>query len=391
MTANNLKFNLTNFVHRTKEIEIVRKALEELKGNVSSSQPKSIAFQGEIGIGKSWLLQRLYSEFTKDEKLKVIYCDLKRYSGRDVEKSVLEIMRLFVGEEEKIESKNSLAQTSAIVIEKIQALLREKIFVAFIDHVYESDWKLLRTLEEYLLGPLAIESRTFFVLTGRGREYPWKTPELRLRSNFYVLEPFDQKETREQLSRISDAAEQNYDAVYKNSNGNPLANSLLVDVSKGKFDQAIDHVLESIPEIERKRMRAYLEALSVLRYFDEERIPAMLKAYDASIDQGDEYSQASKIRDELVRTAFAHWDDDKGGFVMDKYWQGLLSKYLELYEHKKWLALHQAALKLYNSWKKIYPTASIFWEEEIEYHKNFLDKKRLNQKKPKGKKAGKKR
>lgn len=385
MTVTNLTFVPENFVHRTDEIERVRNVLKDLKENVSSPQLKSIAFRGEIGIGKSWLLQRLYSEFAKDENLKIVYCDLKRYSGKDVSESVLEIMRLFVNENESKELGHSLGQASAAVIEKIQALLKQKILVIFVDHVYESDWKLLRTLEEYLLGPLAIESRTFFVLTGRGREYPWKTPELRLRAEFIDLKAFTSQETKEQLAKISPAAEQNYEEIYKNSSGNPLANSLLVDRSRDKFDQAIDHVLESIPEEERKRTRAYLEALSVLQYFDEERIPTMLQAYDPSIKLGDEYSQASKIRDELVRTAFARWDDEKGGFVMDKYWQGLLSKYLELYEHKKWLKLHEAACDLYTKWIKKYPTASKFWEKEIAYHKTLLGKK---SKEKKSKKKG---
>lgn len=374
MTANNLTFDIANFVHRTKEIDIVRKTLDELE-NSSTPQPKSIAFHGEIGIGKSWLLQRLYVEFSKDKRLRAIYCDLKKYSGKDVNESVLDVICTFLGEEESIKSEIPLNQTSASAIQKIQDILKSKMLVAFIDHVYESDWKLLRSLEEYLLGPLAIESRTLFVLTGRGREYPWKTPELRLRTKAVELEPFSQLETKEQLAKISPDLEKDFETVYKNSHGNPLANSLMVNASREKFDQAIDHVLDSIPMGDRARMRTYLLALSVLRYFDEERIPTMLKAYDASMKQSDEYSQASKIRDELVRTAFARWDDERGGFVMDKYWQGLLSKYLELYENQKWLALHKAALELYKKWLKDYPTAGKLWEQEIVYHESFLSKK----------------
>lgn len=370
---NTLAFDLEKFVPR-EEIEQVHTIVEALKANVSSPQPKSIAFQGEIGIGKSWLLQFLYQEFAKDEKLMVVYCDLKSYTGKDPSIAVLEIMSLFVNEEMKKNLGVSVGSASVVVMAEIQEVLKKKLLVTLIDHVYESDWKLLRMLEEYLLGPLAIESRTFFVLTGRGREYPWKTPELRLRSKFVSLKAFTLDQTKDQLKRMAVKTEQAPDEIYKNSNGNPLANSLLINETREQFDQAIERVLESIPIENRKQMRMYLEALCVLRYFDEERIPAMLKAYDPSIKLGEEHSQASKIRDELVRTAFARWDDEKGGFVMDTYWQRLLSKYLELYEHQKWLKLHRAAVNLYKSWVKEYKTASKFWEKEIMYHESVADK-----------------
>ncbi len=372
MTQDNLTFKRENFVGRTKEVEHIRQVIKELKRGPTSQQPKSIVFQGEMGIGKSWLLKYLSSEFKGDEGIWTVYCDLKKYSGQDPSHAVMQVMKLFVKEGVIAANDTSPAQASLMIIEKIQDILKEKLLVILVDHVFESDWKLLSELENHLFGPLAIEPQTLFVLAGRGREYPWKTPELRLKSEFMPLKPFTKEETKIQMKNISAAAEQNYEKTFSISKGVPLLNFLLTDTSKDKFEQAISYTLESIPQNQRKQVRTYLEALSVLRYFDEERIPFMLNAYDPGNKIEDEYAQASKIRDELVRTSFAHWDDEKGGFVMDKSLQGVLSTYLELYETKRWAALHNGATELYKRWKVQYRTASRFWEDEIRHHKEVL-------------------
>ena len=378
MTQDNLIFKRQAFVGRKKEVERVREILQQIKEGSASQQPKSIVFQGEMGIGKSWLLRYLYNDFIADIDLKTVYCDLKQYAGQDPPQAVMEIIKLFIPEDDSVASVESLAQASLAVMEKIQDTLKDKLLVIVADHVYESDWKLLSELENHLFGPVAIEPRTFFILAGRGREYPWKTPELRLRAEFIDLQPFTKEETKNQMKNISAAAERNYEATYEISKGVPLLNFLLTEKSKEKFEQAINYTLETVAHSERKQIRSYLEALSVLRYFDEERIPVMLKAYDPNNKIGNEYAEASKVRDELVRASFAHWDDEKGGFVMDKSLQGVLGTYLELYDNPRWTKLHHEAAALYQAWKLQYRTASKYWEEEIKHHKGVLAGKNKN-------------
>jgi hypothetical protein len=84
------------------------------------------------------------------------------------------------------------------------------------------------------------------------------------------------------------------------------------------INRAFDILLEGVPDEERQTLREHLEALSILRTFDEERMPALLAVYYAD----DAYRRQSplqfrSIRINLEKYSFAYWDNSKRGYVID--------------------------------------------------------------------------
>jgi hypothetical protein len=107
----------------------------------------------------------------------------------------------------------------------------------------------------------------------------------------------------------------------------------------------------------------------VLRAFDEERIPTMLAAYYDNEDYRDwSYAQARKVRETLVEWAFAHWDAEKGGYVLDDLTRKLIERYLETAERKIWERLQESASQLYKGWASEYKRTKDRWQDEEKYH-----------------------
>ena len=105
--------------------------------------------------------------------------------------------------------------------------------------------------------------------------------------------------------------------------------------------QVVGGMLSTVPAERRGQVRDYLEALSVLRSFDEERIPRMLAAYyDDEIYIEWPYAQARQVRGELVKLSFAQWDAERGGYVLDESTRHLLERYLETTQPDRWQRLH---------------------------------------------------
>jgi hypothetical protein len=135
------------------------------------------------------------------------------------------------------------------------------------------------------------------------------------------------------------------------------------------LDQVVEGMLETVPAGSRRRVRDYLEALCVLRSFDEERIPIMLGAYyDDKTYREWSYAQARSAREELVQWAFARWDAEEGGYVLDELTRELLERYLESAAPEEWTRLQYAASELYGGWVQEYPRTRDRWRQEVQYH-----------------------
>jgi len=333
-----------------------------------------IIFTGERGSGKSWLLAHLQTELSKLSPLSTYQFDLGKCKDLSVHPAALSVLddiqqALCPSSVTGVD----LSNVSRNLVQGIRQLLLKKVLVVLADHVYESDWKLLAVLEDYLLGPLAVEPCVLIVMTGRGRAYSWKTPELRLKAEFVDLEPFpDVAITTEQLKRQQKKAAARAPQIHELSGGNPLANFLLAahEDPAAALDQVIAGMLETVSVEHRQIVREYLEALCVLRSFDEERIPALLAVYyDNDTYRGWSYAQSRRVREELVKWAFAHWDADQGGYVLDGPTRKLLEQYLKAQDPpERWKRLQQAASELYKKWAQDYPRAKDRWQQEVQYH-----------------------
>lgn len=365
------------FVNREEEVEkVVQKVRTLTEGK--TVEKRTVVFVGERGVGKSWLLDHLQTVLPRQfRNILVIRLDLREYEGKDPAWAVADmIQRVSVetgGPSERLGP--DLAAMSRRLIEHLRGVLRESILLLLTDHVHESSWNLLPVLEDYLLGPLAAEPYVVIVMTGRGRLYPWKTPDLRLKAEFADLQPFQQIEkTKAQLERQARQALPNAQEIHRLSHGNPLANYLLgaLGLQEG-LDRVVEAILEPVLPERRRQVREYLEALCVLNAFDEERIPDMLATYysDDTYRQWT-YAQARQVREELVRWAFARWNADAGGYTLDPVVRSLVEEYLKKAQPERWRDLQRAAWDLYTRWAREFTRTRERWEKEAAYHHHSL-------------------
>jgi len=249
----------------------------------------------------------------------------------------------------------------------IQTLQASRVFVLLLDHVYESDRAFLTQLEDRFLNRLSIQPSVLLIMAGRGQPYAWRLPELRLHVRYHHLDRFQEKHTKEQIEKQRPKAISRTTEIYKASRGYPLATFYLADyptVAAGLQD-ALNGLLVGIEPKER----SWLEALCILRAFDEERIPLMLSTYlnDPSI-QSWSYKQTRATRDRLLQTQMARWSEKAGGWVMDQAVRPLLEQYLQQTQPDMWHRLHCRAYQFYLTWIQDYPLETIRWQEEADYH-----------------------
>lgn len=305
------------FINRDIEIALVEEKAKALIQRLPLDE-RTMIFLGQRGTGKSWLIRHLQTRLNMLSAIISLVIDLEDYRGSNPEEAVKNILYhlndlLF---KQSTLLTEELPELSREFMRHLRVTLIEQPIALLIDTVFESDWQLLATLERYLLGPLAAESRVMIVMAGRGQAYPWKTPELRLRAKFHNLEPFTPEQTKAQLTRQNPKSVDHYFEIHKHSGGNPLASFMLADRPESPdmgLDQAIDEMLKVIPPSEdRQQLRQNLEAISVLNAFDEEQIPPMLAAYyNDKRYQEWKPAQARQIRENIVRWSFAQWDEKK--------------------------------------------------------------------------------
>lgn len=350
--------------------------LRQLNRIVETGEKRAIVFTGERGVGKSWLPAHWERQLRHRKDLVVLRLDLKEYIDKEPGWAVVDIIRRVserVGGAREI-TKADLAEMSRRLLGDVRAL--GKTLILILDHVYESRWNLLEPLEDYLLAPLIAEPRVFIVLTGRGRLYPWKTPDLTLRAESVDVKPLpNEQATREQLEKQAPRGLHLAEKIHELTNGNPLANYLLAAEPQPArvSDAVIEELLATVPEESRPQIRKYVEALCVLRAFDEDRIAEMMAAYTGDRSYRDwTFAQARQVRDELIRWALAQWDPKERAYVLDGNVRRMAQLHLQQNHLDRWSALHQAALQLYDRWAQQNPSTAPRWREEAQYHQSCL-------------------
>lgn len=383
---NNKEINLPKyrealFVNRDKEVHKVIDRAQNLAAGHAVSK-RTVIFIGERGTGKTWLLKHLQVLLDRMSKVTPCELDLIAYEDWNPLIAATDILQHLAKTLSINLQTAEPSDMSRRFLERVTEQLADRVVVLLVDHVYEADWDLLDALEEYVLGPLAVEARTLIVLAGRGRPYPFRTPELRFDADYVDLKSFDVSKTREQLERQQKRAISDAQEIYNISKGNPLANYLLAkhkDPGEA-LDQVIHEILRSIKDSSRRhRVRDYLEALSVLQVFDEARIPVMLAAYydDPQYNQWS-HAQAREVREALVETGFARWDSDEGAYVLDEPIRQLIEQYMRNKETSKWVSLQCAAAKLYEGWAQKYERTRERWKNQQKHHEKQLQSININ-------------
>jgi hypothetical protein len=365
-------YSSSEFVGRQDKVEqFLSKASDFIQGK--DINHRTTIFMGERGIGKSWLMNHLKHRLTaqSDNQFSVFFVDLHKYSGQDITVVLLDILNKFA--QQILPDLKITDPTLAGVSREVMATLKDKVteqpLVVFVDTVYEREWEFLEELENYFIGPLAIEPGVMIVMAGRGQEHPWTTLEL-AECEVIPLDTFDIPLTKEQLSfyERGNLAE----TVHELSGGNPLANYLLAiypDNPEKALDLTIKIALSVVPaEDDPTKIRDYLQAVSVLQSFDNDRILEMLKVYSEREDW--DYRQVRKIRKQLIKLGFAKSEGQ--GLVMDNMLRQIIENYLRLSQNNKWRDLHTAASALYNEWQSKFSEQKEQWQTQFEYHEQQL-------------------
>jgi energy-coupling factor transporter ATP-binding protein EcfA2 len=368
------EYNENLFVNRDEIGKVTYRAQHLAAGHAVPE--RTVIFMGERGTGKTWLLKHLQTVLDRMSGVTPCGLDLMAYEDWNPLIAVTDMLQQLAKTLNFKLQTDEPSKMSRRFLAQVTEQLDDQVIVLLVDHVYEADWDLLDALEEYVLGPLAVEPQTLIVLAGRGRPYPFTTPELRFDAVYVDLKPFDLPKTRKQLKRQRKRAVSRAQKIYDIGKGNPLATYLLAEYEDPgeALDQVIHEMLKNIEDLSRRqRVREYLEALCVLQVFDEARIPAMLAAYhdDPQYRQWT-HAQARQVREALVETGFAHWDSDESAYALDKPVRQLVEQYMRNNKPSIWERLQCAAADLYQGWAQQYERTQERWQEKYQYHHQQL-------------------
>jgi hypothetical protein len=376
-----LSYDHDKFVDRTDEVKLVLdKAQQLVKGPVQDK--RVVIFHGARGSGKSWLLQEIaYQLKANSASPCCVYIDLPSAlednppSDDDtfLSKIIAQIYGSLTQATEAVMSDDLTPAEWARLLSETLAR-PERALVVLFDHVDESASSLLELLEDRCLSPLAVAVNVLIVLAGRGKEYIWKGPELRLKSEERDLLYFDLAWTREQLQRQVPQPAPTAEEIQPLSAGYPWSNYILSTNFANQLDalnQCVVFLLANLnlyPEA-----LEHLEALCTLRVFSDEMITAMLAAYFDDLSYREwPYPQYRSVRQNLIRTTLVKWDGDQGGYIIDAALRHVLEHQLYLRDRVTWERLHIAACDLFRIWMADYPRTVERWREEITYHENKL-------------------
>lgn len=405
------------FIERA-EVELVQKYVTHLAAGYPGDR-RAVAFTGEPGVGKTWLLRHLAEVgLGRDDKPVAVGNTLCR-SADDVNSGVhslyfnlqdwqgtpeAETKALMIAVDTQIAQWAKLIQPTTVLgggdSTQLQDLSRwleadvrslfaggTKTLALFVDHAHERPWKLQALLDRYVLGPLTALPQVFTVTAGRGEPYPWDAPALRLHTEPIEIEPFNLEQTRQQLETQVDRnfSEEEIRDIWNHSSGYPRTNYALGSLSRERWREAFDfelqHMLQAVPTKERrKQLRECLEALCVLEGFREELIWPMLDGYcrvracaDRPLDD------AETLRKELLDCGFIQWND-KDRPAMWKI-QGRLRTLLRGWiesDRDLLIRMHCTAYRQFTDWARRYRKTSAQWQAKAESHRHALDKVSAN-------------
>jgi hypothetical protein len=394
-----------SFVDRETEIALVAGLARKLvEGGRKTGQPRAITIRGERGSGKTWLslylhrqeLPKIPGVVTLLISLVPMFTQEYRPWGREPEKGeYFDIAPDIQKDQQKNEElykesyKRVLVWISTVLgttiaphvtLDELSNWLardlaqRQQVFIFILDSIFEMDWGYLKDLESFFIAPLAALPNTIFVMTGRGKLYPWISPYLRVEVEERQLESFKENNVAEQIQRQAPNTKLSPEQIKKIGGGHPLNNFLLATASD--WTTEIDTIIDLLLDIKSGRchpiIRDYFEALCALDGFREEEIPYMLAAYyEDPKREKMPITDVRKMRDEMIATNLVRWENSK--FIVDESIRCLLENFMKLPKNlDTWRRLHCRAYRLYGQWVEEYSKYADFYRQKLEWHVNRL-------------------
>jgi hypothetical protein len=372
-----LPYDHLKFVNRADEVRLVVDKVQRLAAGLHEER-RVVIFHGARGSGKSWLLREIkHSLQTTSLPVLCACANLSDEYDGPVDEAVRAILQQIY---HALAEPASPSLLDNIKTEQWTELLAQeakkpgRTLVVMFDHVDESSSDLLALLEDRCLSPLAVLPNALIVLAGRGKEYVWKRPELRLKSEERDLTYFDLPCTREQIEKQVPQPTPSADEIQALSGGYPWSNYILGIHHANKsaaLDQCVVVLLHDLPVAAADL--DHLRALCVLHAFSDMMIPYMFSAYFSQPDYKNwGYRQCRQVRQALIQTTLVKWNEPNGGYVIDEALRRVLEHQLHERGRTAWERMHTAARDLFAQWQEEYPRTAGRWQAEVAYHDGKL-------------------
>jgi len=345
-----LPYNPNQFVNRKKALRQVLETVRLLAAGLPVER-RVFFVCGERGCGKTWFQHHLAWELERQEMASVLYLNLP-----DRWEEERGLIRLTV---ESIAASVQKANNPSLPS------------VLLIDGVDDVPADLVERLEEHVLAPAAQQPRTLIVIAERSGPRHWNGPEFREKSTRIELGPYEDPAhdyVRAQIEKQLPATTADLDEVREWSGGYPWSAYLLArNLPLG--GRALQNCALSLLG-EHQDLYPYLEALSVLRAFDEVRMSELFGL--CFPDETWDYPACLDMRKKLLATTMVHWVKEKRGYVIDEPLRLLLEAALRQRERALWRGLHCVAYRLYEEWVGNFEQSREEWAREQAYHEEAL-------------------
>lgn len=386
-------FDLTRFINREFETNLVtNRASELVNGKPYSPKERVFHFIGPSGIGKSSLLQKIYSLLTEKQYVVPILVRLDTLKDAKQEFAVELLKTVYfafckyadVATNPILKEPLTSSWEYASMITRAISLRKGIITVLSLDGVNILSQKEIREIEDYLLVKF-LHANDYSILVTAGRPHPAMFNDFALRPNLHNIFPlpvFDEKKTSEQIRSLKPGSEVLANKIWKLGSGVPGNTVKLVDrVSDDNFNTlneklAIQSLLDNIKRENHIEERYYpiLEAISILQGFFPEDVIPLFQSHPKLVSSWDE----GKIKEVFLNLnkfqigpgALIDWDRNKKYWVMDESTRNLFEKELQLREPELWKKLHCTAMSVYKKWSQAY--ASDMYKEKSNYHLQCL-------------------
>jgi nucleoside-triphosphatase THEP1 len=383
-------FDLDKFFDRDEEIALVMDRVSDLaKGKPFASKERVFYFVGSSGIGKSSLLQKIYSLLAEQQYVVPILVKLDAFKGAK-QGFVIELLKTEYEEFCKYtevvanpvlkEPLKSSREYASMIVRAI-SLRKEIIAVLLLDEINVPPQKDMREIEEYLLEKL-ISDNDRAILIMAGRAHPMFTSfDLRPNSsNTFLLPVFDGEKTGKLLENLKPGSGKLAGKVLKLGSGVPGNTLKLIEHISGDPPdipnevQAVQSLLNDIKKDIEERFYPMLEVLSILQGFFPEDVLPLFQCHP-QLGAGWDEDKVKELLLELNRIqigpgGLVNWDRGNKHWCMDESTRDLFERELQNRSPELWRKLHCTALRMYQGWGQKFN--SDLYRNKSNYHQQRL-------------------
>ncbi|HOV47084.1 MAG TPA: ATP-binding protein [Anaerolineae bacterium] len=361
-------YNAAHFVGREEDLRAIRRKIEEGQAGYPITRPV-IHLWGAPGIGKSWLLQHIYTEFSAKTE------DSAKLHTRGILTALVDFTKLpFKAEDPSSvkallqalqdglqrgetpapdDSEDKGAISVGHFIQDVIEWSQRFIIVLLFDSVEKLPPDDFFWLEREIIAPLARTDRVLFVIASRKELPRWKEFSVRQRLEVWELREFDLQTTQEQLTRYA-LPEEAAREIYPYTFGHPYANQVWsVAWQEGK--PTAEQSLALLGQVEREllkdtvleRERDILRTLSAPRRFNVESARSLLgQVVDAEFGAlSDGYYL--HLFGALEQTNLVFWSSELRGYTISLPVRRILDLRIQMSDPKKFRQRHTFLREFY--------------------------------------------